>query len=93
MEKLKPCPFCGGKAVLKEKVVMTFGHRLAKDEALIPEGAVVVDRYPTHSGKEKIRWEKYGYAVHCTGTKCFCRSNTVKFHNKEDAVKQWNSRI
>lgn len=88
MEKLKPCPFCGGKAVIKSGIYTTGSSKTGR----VPEGVNVVDRIQMKDSSVRIIWNRVGYTIHCPTTKCFCRVSTPKFGTEEEAINAWNHR-
>lgn len=88
MKKLKPCPFCGGEAEIHEVV---FGNGYNKS-GIIPADASLVKTKTALNGSTIYYWERSGYQVHCTTTKCICRSGTSKYLTEKEAIDVWNTR-
>ena len=76
MDKLKPCPFCGGEAILSHEVYVSPKFRYDKDAMCIAPGKYLHSKYK----------------VKCETPRCFARNNTVVFHSKPEAIEAWNRR-
>jgi len=79
IEVLKPCPFCGGKAILKNKHYKPGLDRIK-----------FAGKFEWHGEIDK--WTTIWF-VGCDNNECDMKPITRYQCNKEDAIKIWNKRI
>lgn len=89
MNNLKPCPFCGSDAKIVSVVICRGSNRTGE----FTEGAVCVNTKSTWDGRKIYFWERYGFTVQCTKSKCICRNVNTKFKTVEEATEVWNKRM
>lgn len=76
--ELKPCPFCGGKAEIKEW----------KRSKMVDCSAFSTN--PDYCKTKKLPTK---YLVKCSNKKCgACRPQTRYFYTKKKATEEWNRR-
>jgi hypothetical protein len=79
IEKLKPCPFCGGKAIIKNKHFKDTASRMK-----------FMGNFQWH-GEGDNKWTTI-YFAGCENNNCDMHPITRYQVNKEDAIKIWNTR-
>lgn len=89
MEKLKPCPFCGGVAELHERFDSL--DSIAHKKSEIPKTARIVceKKYPTYP--KYYVYRRLIYIPRCTNKSCMGRT-TRYFELEQQAIEAWNTR-
>lgn len=87
--ELKPCPFCGGEAVMHERFdsISKFVHKKAE----IPKNAKFIrsTEYPT--GARYYEYREKIFIPQCCDASCVGRSQKP-FKSELEAVAAWNRR-
>lgn len=86
---LKPCPFCGGEAVMHERFdsISKYVHKKAE----IPKNAKFLRSTKYASGVLYYEYREKVFIPQCCDTSCIGRSQRM-FKSEEDAVEAWNRR-
>lgn len=107
MDKLKPCPFCGGQAELFTDRTFPVKRKMLCESRQVAEnllaqweknGIVVEsDIWPrNHYKTGKPKWGCVvvyrAYIPRCRSEKCLCRNNSIMFRFEEEAIEAWNRR-
>jgi MoaA/NifB/PqqE/SkfB family radical SAM enzyme len=77
--ELKPCPFCGSKAIFRDDVGISNSSR--KEDWETKPGYVIMSDW---------KFEKLDFEVYCS--KCFMRCSTGLFETADEAIAKWNTR-
>ena len=89
MSSLLNCPFCGQEA----EIVETMHSSGSNKTGVLPEGAVLVEKWKTMAGDRTVyRWKRVGYTPKCTCIGCIGRQISGSYRTKEEAISAWNKR-
>ena len=86
---LKPCPFCGGEAVMHERFdsISKYVHKKAE----IPNNVKFLCSTKYASGVLYYKYREKVFIPQCCDTSCIGRS-TKPFKNEKEAAEAWNRR-
>ena len=88
MAELKPCPFCGGEAILHYS---EYPAKSCQHKKEIPKGARLVRSVKYPSGSVWYEYRQKAFVPKCMDTKCLGRLNRL-FETKAEAIEGWNRR-
>lgn len=85
--ELKPCPFCGSKAMIKE---LPYSNKIVYREEDIPKDAINIEKCEYRS-RTVWKYRTIAYSPQCTNRNCLART-PKKFSSEYYAIKAWNER-
>ena len=85
--EIKPCPFCGKKAVI---YTVPYIKKTTHFKKNIPEEAINIKEFQMAS-KTIWSYNLKGYCPQCSDSSCLGRSRK-KFFSEYAAIKAWNDR-
>lgn len=88
MNELKPCPFCGGEAIMHEG---EFPSKHTRHKKEIPKGARFIRSVKFPDGHVIYEYRVKAYTPRCLDTSCIGRKNK-QFDSEEKAIEAWNRR-
>lgn len=90
MEKLKPCPFCGGEAKMH---FAEFPAEFLGDDDKLPKDARVIREYRKPGAKRwTVEFRRRAYVPQCADSSCIGRSQKL-YKSETEAVEAWNRRV
>ena len=89
MDKLKPCPFCGGEAEMR--VRFNSISKYAGKKSDIPKGAKFVRSIGYPQGRIYYEYQEKIFIPRCLVTSCVGRSSKY-YPCEEMAIEAWNRR-
>ena len=88
MAELKPCPFCGGEAIMH---IGEYPSQLVRYKKEIPKGARYIRSTSYPSGNTWHEYRMPAFIPQCVDTKCIGRVRRL-FETKVEAIEAWNRR-
>ena len=89
MIELKPCPFCGGEAVMHERWDSL--SKLVEKKAEVPKTGKIIRSIKYASGKLYYEYREKIFIPQCCNSYCVGRSQKP-FKSRVEAIEAWNSR-
>lgn len=86
--ELKPCPFCGGEAVMNTGEYHT---QYVENKKEIPNGANILRQVKYPNGKSYYEYRRKAYIPRCVDKGCMGRIRRM-FESEAEAVIAWNRR-